>query len=141
MAILLSPGGRVVGTGRNGAPAGLVNCTSGGCPRGLTAPGEVAHGSGYGPGGAGQCVAVHAEGNAFMYSNRSDYACGSLIVNGPPCWACAVLIAGSGVRELAYKADPAYGDWPTIRDFLLQVVDLYEVDPEKGFVHLMESED
>lgn len=117
LALVLSADGRVVGTGRNGAPAGALNCTDGGCPRGLTEPGVVTHGSGYGP-GAGQCVAVHAEINALLYSDRAARKGGTIVVNGPPCWNCAVAIAGSGLRTLVYSHDPEYADWPAVEEFL-----------------------
>lgn len=129
MAIVVTWDGRVIGTGRNGAPAGLPNCTDGGCPRGMTAPGAVAHGSSYGVGGPGQCVAVHAEVNALMYTSPDERNGGTLIVNGPPCWNCAVVVAGSGIDRLVCKTDPAYADWPEVLAFLQKKVEVTEFVP------------
>lgn len=110
MAIVVGADGRVLGTGYNGAPAGVRHCDDGGCPRAAT---DVAHGSGY-----GNCVAVHAEANALLHSDRSARDGGTLYVNGPPCWECSKLIAGSGITALVHTEDTSYADWPKCRDLL-----------------------
>lgn len=99
-SVVLAPNGRVVGTGFNGVPSGLVDCTAGGCPRASL---DVCHGSEY-----SNCLACHAEANALMWSDRFAREGGTLVVNGPPCFDCAKLIAGSGVKTLVFKDDPAY---------------------------------
>jgi dCMP deaminase len=110
MAIVTSPEGRVVGTGYNGSPPGLPHCVDGGCPRLLEGS---ASGSIY-----DNCVAVHAEANALMFSDRTARAGGTLYVNGAACYACAKLIAGSGCGRLVYINDPSYEDWPRCESLL-----------------------
>lgn len=112
-AVILAPNKRVVGFGYNGAPPGLDHCTDGGCPR---ATANVAHGTPYT--GAGWCVAQHAEAGALLWSDRTARQGGTLIVNGPPCFDCAKLIASSGVTRVVYTPDPAYADWSQIHTFL-----------------------
>lgn len=111
-AIVLDNQGRVVGTGYNGAPPGIRHCVDGGCPRWQqgSAPGTTYD----------NCIAIHAEENALLWSDRTLRAGGStLVVNGPPCYGCAKKIAGSGVRRLVYLEDPSYADWDRARELLV----------------------
>lgn len=110
MAIVLSPEGRVVGTGYNGAPPGIPHCSDGFCPR---AQEGTPSGMSY-----GNCIAVHAEANALMYSNRSDRRGGTLVINGQPCWDCGKLIAGSGLARVVLIEDPTYADGPRVNELL-----------------------
>lgn len=124
LAIVVAADGRVVGTGYNGAPAGVRHCVDGGCPR-------LAENS---PSGTNysNCVAVHAEANALMHSNRSERRGGTLLVNGTPCWECGKLIAGSGVGRVVHLADPAYVEWPKVRALLVHAgLEVVTVDPAK----------
>lgn len=121
MAIVLSPDGRVVGTGYNGGPSGFVHCTDGGCPRAQEKP---AHGSSY-----DSCIAIHAEANALLHSNRTERLGGTLVINGPPCMDCAKLIAGSGIARVVYMTDPAYKEWAKVRMLLTKSeIKMLEVD-------------
>lgn len=132
MSIVLSSSGRVLGTGYNGAPKGWENCRNGGCPRAGT---SVQHGSNY-----SNCVAVHAEANALLHSDRSAREGGTLYVNGPPCWDCSKLIAGSGIKKVVFKPDLAYAGWWKCAELLESVgIQLYAIgsifgnnDPEPG---------
>lgn len=112
-AVILTADGRTAGTGYNGPPSGFTHCMDGGCPR---AQSEAAHGSSYGL----TCLALHAEANALMYSDRSDRKGGTLIINGPPCADCAKLIAGSGLSTLVFLEDPTYINQVEIMGFLAQ---------------------
>lgn len=106
-AVVLDVSGRVVGTGYNGAPSGATHCTDGGCPR---LGDQSASGSLY-----DNCVSNHAEANALMYSDFTARQGGTIVVNGTPCWGCAKLIAGSGLKRLVCLYDPTYEDWPRAR--------------------------
>jgi dCMP deaminase len=109
-AVVLSPEGRIAGTGYNGSPPGIPHCADGYCPR-------MQEGSE--PGSAyDNCIALHAEENALLWSDRTDRQGGTIIVNGPPCWACGKKIAGSGVSRLVYMSDPSYADWPRVEALL-----------------------
>lgn len=106
MAIIVDEFNHILGTGYNGGPAGTVHCADGGCPRAAT---TVAHGSNY-----DNCIAIHAEQNAFLHSDYTNRNLGGTIyVNGPPCYTCAKLIANSGIKRLVYLDDPAYDFGPT----------------------------
>lgn len=109
-AILVDELGHIVGTGYNGGPRGAVHCVDGGCPRLIL---NSAHGSNY-----DNCIAIHAEANAFLHSDYSSRPT-KLYVNGPPCFSCAKLIANSTVQDVYYIEDLGYQDWPNVNQFLL----------------------
>lgn len=111
-AVVLSPDGRVVGSGYNGAPPGIPHCADGHCPRWQN---NEEPGSAY-----DTCIALHAEENALLWSDRTDRQGGTIIVNGPPCWACGKKIAGSGIRRVVYLRDDKYLDWPRVEALLEQ---------------------
>lgn len=108
-AILVDELGHIVGTGYNGGPRGTQHCVDGGCPRLIQ---NSPHGSNY-----DNCIAIHAEANAFLHSDYSSRPT-KLYVNGPPCFSCAKLIANSTVKDVYYIEDIGYKDWPNIDKFL-----------------------
>lgn len=114
-AVVLGTDGRVVGLGYNGAPPRMTHCVDGGCPRGVSA---VVHGSSY-DSPEGFCVAQHAEAGALLYSDVGRRVGGTLVVNGPPCFECARLIASSGVGRVVHFVDDAY-EWRSVCEFLLR---------------------
>lgn len=123
MALIYGARGEQLSSGYNGAPPGIRHCTEGGCPR---AQADVAPGSPY-----GDCIANHAEENAIKFADFSRLSAASLYVNGPPCWQCAKLIAGSGIRRVVYLVDPSYQDWYRCAVILTQAnVHLIDVAPE-----------
>jgi dCMP deaminase len=111
MSIVTSPAGRVVGTGFNGAPPGIPHCIDGSCPRLHEDPPSGSHYS--------SCIAIHAEANALMWSDRTAREGGTLYVNGTPCWDCGKLIAGSGIRRLIHLEDPSYRDWQRVKALIV----------------------
>lgn len=111
-AFVLSTEGRVVGTGYNGSPPGVPHCTDGYCPR---LEQGSASGSSY-----DNCISIHAEENALMWSDRTDRRDGTLVINGTPCWGCGKKIAGSGLSRLVYIQDEAYADLGRVENLLEQ---------------------
>lgn len=101
-SVIIGEDGRVVSIGYNGAPHGIKHCSDGGCPRAMS---DVPHGSVY-----DNCVAIHAEANALLYADISLRSGSTLVVNGPPCYGCAKLIAGSGIKNVAWYEDSEYLD-------------------------------
>lgn len=93
-AIVLSADGRVVGTGYNGAPSGVVHCVDGGCPRARAESPDP---------GFRDCIAIHAEENALLYSDPAARRGGTLYVNATPCFGCAKVLAGSGLARVVYR--------------------------------------
>lgn len=109
MAVLVDDLNNIVGVGYNGGPSGTPHCEDGGCPR-------LQQGS---PSGSNydNCIAVHAEQNAFLHSDYHAKAT-TLYVNGPPCYTCAKLIVNSTVSRLVYIRDESYKSWPDVHKFL-----------------------
>lgn len=85
---------RVRGTGYNGSPAGEPGCES--CPRRTS---TVPPGASYDT-GPGACVAVHAEANALLHTDRADLIGATLYLTDPPCDGCTKLIAGAGIKRV-----------------------------------------
>lgn len=122
-AVIIDTHGRVVGTGRNGAPPGYPGCLSAGaCPRGRLTSDQVAPGSSYAAGGAGACIANHAETNAVLFSDPHARRGGTMGVTDGPCNDCARLLAGSGLARVIWPVTATAADgsatW-TIREHLL----------------------
>jgi dCMP deaminase len=88
---------RIVGTGYNGAPAGAPGCDY--CPRRTS---DVEPGSSYDT-GPGACVAVHAEANALLYTDRRDLPGATLYATANPCDGCAKLIRGAGITDVYWR--------------------------------------
>lgn len=109
-SIVLDRDGRVVGTGYNGSPPGIPHCIDGHCPR-------FQEGS---PSGSSydNCISIHAEENALIWSDRTARVGGTLVINGTPCWGCGKKIAGSGVHRLVYLRDESYADLPRVEAIL-----------------------
>ena len=89
---------RILTTGYNGAPSGILNCRDKGeCMRDkLGIPSGTRH---------EMCYAVHAEQNAIIQAARvgsSVEGC-TLYCTHQPCVICAKIIINSGIRRVVYK--------------------------------------
>ncbi len=87
---------RIVSTGYNGAPAGEVHCTDGGCPRGRLSYDELPPNSEY-----DNCIALHAEINCLAYS-RDEARGGVMYVTRAPCDWCAKVLDAFGVERVVH---------------------------------------
>lgn len=102
-AVIVGSDGRVVATGYNGPPAGYIpaigfNSSANFCPR----DGD----SGHKDPGYEDCVCVHAETNALLYSDRASREGGTIYVTSVPCFGCAKSLAASGLSRVVYpRAD------------------------------------
>ncbi len=112
---------RVMATGYNGAPAGIVSCAEKGecLRRKLNIPSGTQH---------ELCYAVHAEQNAIIQAARYGVNINgaTLYCTHQPCVICAKIIINAGIQRVVYK--DGYPD-----DFSLQLfneagvkVDKYE---------------
>ena len=101
---------RIRSTGYNGAPSGHPHCDEGACPR---ASSEAASGWGH-----DNCIAIHAEANAILYSAPEEREGATIYITGVPCFGCAKFIANSGITEVVTEGEP-YEGWSDVRDFLL----------------------
>jgi dCMP deaminase len=117
--VIVSADNRVVATGYNGPPATMcvprtatafwvtgagvqtanktqytdATCAKD-CPR--SQPGAESGTNNY-----DNCISLHSEENALLYAERRDVEGGSLYQwGGLPCWHCAKLIAGSGIKHV-----------------------------------------
>jgi dCMP deaminase len=106
-AVIVSMDARVIATGRNGPPQFFPHneqpCTEW-CPRAIKqslidlAESHLAYpapDSTY-----DDCVAIHAEANALLSSDRALRLGGMMYVTGEVCYSCAKLIANSGISYL-----------------------------------------
>lgn len=101
---------RIRSTGYNGPPSGHPHCDEGACPR---ASSETPSGWGH-----DNCIAIHAEANALLYSSPEEREGATIYITGVPCFTCAKLIANSGVEEVVASGEP-YEGWDRVRNFLL----------------------
>ncbi|EPQ25843.1 uncharacterized protein PFL1_06518 [Pseudozyma flocculosa PF-1] len=90
---------RVLSTGYNGTPRGLVNCNQGGCPR---CNASAACGT-----QLDECLCLHAEENALLEAGRDRGGAEGTVLycNTCPCLRCAVKIVQTGVREVVYQLE------------------------------------
>lgn len=80
--------------GYNGAPAGEVHCTDGGCPRGRLSAEECPPRSEY-----GNCVALHAEMNALVLAGAGARGA-ELYSTREPCDWCRKIAKAAGVLRV-----------------------------------------
>ncbi|KAF8464400.1 cytidine deaminase-like protein [Kalaharituber pfeilii] len=87
---------RVISTGYNGAPRGLLNCNEGGCKR-------CNHGDGTGL-SLSMCLCLHAEENALLEAGRERIRDGSILYcDTCPCLTCSIKIVQVGISEVVYS--------------------------------------
>jgi len=102
-AVLVDTHNRVISTGYNGAPSGLLHCNVVGCLREeLNVPSGKDH---------QLCRGLHAEWNALMSAADKDAIVGStLYCTTSPCITCSKLLINFGVRNVYYsvKYDDEY---------------------------------
>ncbi|WIG57670.1 MAG: hypothetical protein OJF49_000415 [Ktedonobacterales bacterium] len=93
---------RIVSTGYNGTPFGVLNCDEGGCPRCAS---DVPAQAGY-----DWCLCVHAEQNAIALAARQGTATDGayLFVTLRPCFGCLKEAVQAGIREIVYDQSFEY---------------------------------
>lgn len=98
---VIAKGGRLIGSGYNGAPAGMAHCEHETVqthfnPTFGTMPGS--------PVDRGCQVSVHAEANAISYCARFGIATAeaTLYTTLSPCYACSQLIISAGLARVVY---------------------------------------
>jgi len=95
---------RIVATGYNGAPRGVRNCSSGGCPRCAS----------FGTSGEGldQCLCSHGEENAITQAAYHGISVrdATLFSTCSPCLLCTKMIINSGIAEVVYNAAYPLGE-------------------------------
>ncbi len=91
---------RIISTGYNGTPRGIINCNEGGCPRCncFGTSGEKLD----------ECLCSHAEENAIVQAAYHGVSIkgATLYTTYSPCLICTKMIINSGIAEVVY--DKAY---------------------------------
>lgn len=101
-AVIVDSHNRIVGTGYNGAPPGKPGCLSDGvCPRGTKSYAEIAPNSAY-VGVDLPCIALHAEENVILHSDRSDREGSTIFITDKPCPNCHRVLGGSGLSRVVF---------------------------------------
>jgi dCMP deaminase len=97
---------RIVSTGYNGTPAGMPNCSEGGCHR-CAHRAEYASGTGY-----DLCICVHAEQNALLAAARFGIAVegATLYTTMRPCFGCTKELLQARVLTVFYLHDWVHPD-------------------------------
>jgi len=90
---------RIISTGYNGTPAGMKNCTDGGCFRCANRAKTYPSGVGY-----DVCICVHAEQNALLSAARFGIPVegATLYSTHQPCFNCAKEMLQAKVRAVYY---------------------------------------
>ena len=99
-SVVVSADNRIVGTGRNGKPAGSL------CD-------DVCFRDGLPPNTPGHNCCIHSEVNALLFVSPADRRGGTLYVTGRPCNDCTLVILNSGIVRLVYLAvtDGTHPGW------------------------------
>lgn len=88
---------RIISTGYNGTPRGVVNCNEGGCPRcnRFGASGEQLE----------ECLCSHAEENSIVQAAYHGVSIkgGTIYSTYSPCLICTKMIINSGLSEVVYN--------------------------------------
>ena len=87
---------RIIASGYNGAPPGIVNCLERGCRK-------DDKGIAWDKKGLGNCRGAHAEINAMAQISRADLIGTTMYTVFFPCSACAKSIVGNGIKEVVYS--------------------------------------
>lgn len=111
---------RILSTGYNGTPSGLLNCNQGGCARcNNTLPSPNANDNTNANGNANivrsgssacgqnldECLCLHAEENALLEAGRTKTAGATMYCNTCPCLRCAVKIIQTGISKVVYQLE------------------------------------
>ncbi|MHB1757862.1 MAG: deoxycytidylate deaminase [Leptospirillum sp.] len=90
---------RVISTGYNGVPEGMINCLDGGCLRCQNPEERFPSGTGY-----DLCICVHAEQNAILAAARFGISVegATLYTTMQPCFGCAKEIIQAKIAKVVY---------------------------------------
>lgn len=114
---------RIITTGYNGAPAGVMSCVERGecLRRKLNIPSGTQH---------ELCYAIHAEQNAIIQAAKLGISIegATLYCTHQPCVICAKMIVNSGISRVVY--DAGYPDEFARKIFDLAGVELLKYDGE-----------
>jgi dCMP deaminase len=98
-AVVVDPRNRVVAVGYNGPPAGYPSSEQCDvfCDRAKYHPTTATLIS------YTDCPSIHAEQNALLVCDRTDRVNGTIYTTSDICWACAKMIANSGLSRVVVQ--------------------------------------
>lgn len=109
---VIAKDGRHIGSGYNGAPAGMQHCHHDETHVHMNRPYPSSPGWPLGtvPVDRGCKIAIHAESNAIAYAARNGVAVAGATIYSTlsPCYACAQLIIAAGLTRVVFNR--AYRD-------------------------------
>jgi dCMP deaminase len=90
---------RIMATGYNGTPAGMRNCSEGGCVRCANRDKKYVSGTGY-----DLCICVHAEQNAILAAARFGISIqgATIYTTVQPCFGCLKEMLQAGIEEVLF---------------------------------------
>jgi dCMP deaminase len=104
VAAVITKDRRIISTGYNGTPRGVLNCNEGGCPRC----------NAFAEGGTrlDECLCSHGEENAITQASYHGVTVrgGTLYSTFSPCLTCTKMIINAGIVEVVYNADYPLGE-------------------------------
>ena len=102
--------GRVISTGYNGVPEGMINCDEGGCERCENRDTRFDRGTGY-----DICICVHAEQNVLLSAARFGAATEGAFIYAThrPCFGCSKELLQAKVDSVFYLHEWEHPD-PTL---------------------------
>jgi dCMP deaminase len=94
---------RIIATGYNGTPAGVKNCSDGGCQRCMDRHNDIVKANER----KDLCICIHAEMNALLQSAYHGVSTkgATLYATVAPCLQCAKSLINSGIGEIIYEGE------------------------------------
>jgi dCMP deaminase len=94
---------RIIATGYNGTPAGIKNCSDGGCQRCMDREKNIIKENER----KDLCICIHAEENALLQSayHGASTKGATLYSTIAPCPQCAKAIINSGITHVVYATE------------------------------------
>lgn len=93
---------RIISTGYNGTPAGIKNCSEGGCERCNGSEEQFPRGM-----HLDKCVCSHAEENVIVQAARHGVSAAeaTLYTTNSPCTTCSKMIINAGIKRIIMEGE------------------------------------
>lgn len=117
---------RVVSTGYNGTPAGLINCNQGGCRR---CNRNVHQGL-----ELDKCLCLHAEESAVLEAGRPRTLGATIYTTSFPCQLCTRKIIQAGIVRVVYNKN--YDSVLSREMFSFTDIEIVQLNPETGVMQV-----
>ena len=93
--IIVNSDNRIISTGMNGTPRGVVNCFEGGCDRcndkSILSGDQIE-----------KCICIHAEENALLFGDYTQIKGSTLYCTHFPCTTCIKKIIQVNIKRIVY---------------------------------------